>query len=115
LEQITIIHEGHGLPDVDAGRPARDISGHTLAAIENVEPLQARGLGSPWREGAERGDEHSSDQWETFHDAHLQAPVTMVTPGYAWVTSLVHASPSWAPPRRASDHAQGAMMTPLYA
>jgi hypothetical protein len=32
------------------------------------------------------------------------------TPGYAWLTSLVHASPSWAPPQRARDHAQGAMM-----
>ena len=57
LEQIAIIHEGHRLPDVDAGRPARDVSGQTLTTIEDVEPLQARGLGRPGRECAERDDE----------------------------------------------------------
>jgi hypothetical protein len=65
LEQIAIIHEGHGLPDVDAGRPARDIPSDALAAIEDVEPLQTRGLGRPGREGAEHGDDHSGQQWET--------------------------------------------------
>ena len=39
LYQVAIIHELHGLPYVDAGRPAGDITGDTFAAIQYVQPL----------------------------------------------------------------------------
>src|SRR5215211_7850693 len=44
LDKVAIVHEVHGLPDVDAGRPAGNVAGNALATIEDVKPLDP-GLG----------------------------------------------------------------------
>src|SRR3954468_24964912 len=42
LDQIAAVGKVHRLADVHAGRPAGNIAGNTLAAIQDVEPLDAR-------------------------------------------------------------------------
>ncbi len=42
FNQVAIVREIHGLADIDAGRPARNVAGNALAAIEDVEPLHSR-------------------------------------------------------------------------
>src|SRR3569833_3179493 len=42
LDQIAIVDEVHGLAFIDAGRPARDIAGYALTAIENIQLLDTR-------------------------------------------------------------------------
>ena len=44
LDQVAVVDEIHRLADVDARRPARNVAGDALAAIEDVESLDA-GLG----------------------------------------------------------------------
>jgi len=41
LDQVTVVDEGHRLAFIDAGRPARNIAGNALAAIEDVKLLDA--------------------------------------------------------------------------
>ena len=43
LDQVAVVDEIHRLADVHARRPARNVAGNALAAIEEVEPLDALG------------------------------------------------------------------------
>src|SRR5436190_12541139 len=41
MDEIAVIDEVHGLADINAGRPKRNVAGNSFAAIENVELIHA--------------------------------------------------------------------------
>ncbi len=55
LDQVAIVDERHRLAFVDAGRPAGDIAGDALAAVEDVELLDGRRVCGLTGERAQRG------------------------------------------------------------
>src|SRR5215510_5837848 len=62
LDQVAIVHEVHGLADVHPGRPARDVAGDALAAVQDVELFHARLLGlTETGAGTERYGQASGD------------------------------------------------------
>jgi hypothetical protein len=40
-DQVAVVHEVHRLAEVDARRPAGDVAGHALAAVEDVQALDS--------------------------------------------------------------------------
>jgi hypothetical protein len=79
LDQVAIVHELHGLADVDAWRPERNVAGDALATIEDVKPLDTRlGLSMAWLVGEHtyqskterRGDGRNSGHGRNSFDQH---------------------------------------------
>jgi hypothetical protein len=79
FDQITAIDEVHRLPHVHARRPARNVAGDSLAAIENVETLDPRF--AALRTGRcrhEQSGQHRSRRETKRHAFHDVPPATLL-------------------------------------